>query len=201
VLEGFIGFEKEISVIGARRFDGAFHPYPPFENEHRNHILDVTTYPPSVSQRVAERAQEITAGIARALDLVGLMCVEMFVLGDEVVVNELAPRPHNSGHLTIDAAVTCQFEHQLRAVCGLPEGDLHIPHQGAAMANLLGDLWQNGQPNWPAALQDPAIKLHLYGKSKAAPGRKMGHLTALGASPEDARQRVLDARGRLSPRS
>ena len=200
VLEGFVRFEKEISVIGARGFDGIFRPYPPFENEHRNHILDVTTYPASLSKRVADRALEIASGIAHALNLVGLICVEMFVNNQDIIVNELAPRPHNSGHLTIDAAITCQFEHQLRAVCGLPDGELRMPHDGVAMANLLGDLWQHGEPNWAAALQDPMIKLHLYGKSKAVLSRKMGHLTALGASPQDARRRVLDARDRLVDR-
>jgi 5-(carboxyamino)imidazole ribonucleotide synthase len=202
LLEGFIRFEKEISVIGARGFDGVFHYYPTFENEHRNHILDVTTYPAAISERVDSRASHVAIGIAQALDLIGVMCVEMFVVGDDVIVNELAPRPHNSGHLTFDFSVTSQFEQQLRAVCGLPIGSGYITwNGGVAMANLLGDLWQGGEPNWAAAIRDFHVKLHLYGKSKAAAGRKMGHLTAVGATPEEARQRVLAARDALVKRS
>jgi 5-(carboxyamino)imidazole ribonucleotide synthase len=197
VLEGFVRFEKEISVIGARGRDGVFRYYEPFENEHRNHILDVTNYPAAISKRVAERAVEAAIGIAQKLDLVGLMCVEMFVVGDDVIVNELAPRPHNSGHLTIDSGVTCQFEQQLRAVCGLPLGNPAIVQEGVAMANLLGDLWEGGEPDWEAALKDGNVKLHLYGKSKAARGRKMGHLTAIGSSAGEARRVVVEARERL----
>jgi 5-(carboxyamino)imidazole ribonucleotide synthase len=200
VLEGFIRFEKEISVIGARGFDGVFYYYATFENEHRDHILDVTTYPAAVSERVDSRAAHVAIGIAQSLDLIGVMCVEMFVVGDDVIVNELAPRPHNSGHLTIDSHVVCQFEAQLRAVCGLPITGYGFPWQGVAMANLLGDLWQGGEPNWEAALKQ-GIKLHLYGKSKAAPGRKMGHITAIEPTPELARQRVLAARDAMTQRA
>jgi 5-(carboxyamino)imidazole ribonucleotide synthase len=202
VLEGFVRFEKEISVIGARGFDGVFYYYPTFENEHRNRILDVTTYPAAISDRVDSRAANVATGIAEALDLIGVMCVEMFVVGDDVIVNELAPRPHNSGHLTFDFAVSSQFEQQLRAVCGLPIGACAITWEsGVAMANLLGDLWQGGEPNWEAALRQPDVKLHLYGKSQAAPGRKMGHLATVGASPEEARQRVVAARAALITRA
>ena len=197
VLEGFVRFEKEISVIGARGTNGDFKHYEPFENEHRNHILDVTTYPAAGTQKVSSRATEVAVGIAKALDLVGVMCVEMFVVGDDVIVNELAPRPHNSGHLTIDAHRVCQFEAQLRAICGLPSVGYGSSCAGAAMANLLGDLWQGGEPDWVAALEQ-GVKLHLYGKKKAAPGRKMGHLTAVGGTAGEARGRVLAARAALT---
>ncbi|HEX3525547.1 MAG TPA: ATP-grasp domain-containing protein, partial [Thermoanaerobaculia bacterium] len=131
------------------------------------------------------------------LDAVGVLCVEFFLTrAGDLLINELAPRPHNSGHFTFDACVTSQFEQQLRAICGLPLGatDLLRP---AAMANLLGDLWQGGEPDWEAACRFPDVKLHLYGKATARPGRKMGHLTALAASAEEARQRVLAARQAL----
>ena len=134
------------------------------------------------------------------LDVVGLLTVEMFVTKDgRILVNELAPRTHNSGHLTIDACVTSQFEQQVRAVCGLPLGSTEL-RSPAAMANLLGDLWQNGEPNWAAALEDPFVKLHLYGKAQARVSRKMGHLTATGATTEEAVRRVTEARRRLSRR-
>ena len=120
VLEGFIQFEREISIVGARGADGVFYYFPPFENVHRNHILDVTSFPAQINERVNDRAAHVAIEIAQAFDLVGLICVEMFVVNDDVIVNELAPRPHNSGHLTIDAFSISQFELQLRAVCGLP---------------------------------------------------------------------------------
>jgi 5-(carboxyamino)imidazole ribonucleotide synthase len=133
------------------------------------------------------------------LDVVGVLCIEFFLSRDRVFINELAPRPHNSGHLTINAALTSQFEQQLRAVCGLPLGatDFLTP---AAMANLLGDLWQEGEPNWSAMAACPDVKLHLYGKDQVRPRRKMGHLTALGPSADKAVERVLHARKRLSAR-
>lgn len=203
VLEAFVRFEKEVSVVAARGLAGAgsrtFAHYGVFENLHRNHILDVTLAPARVSPRVAERAEEITRGIFQALDVVGVLCVELFLQENgELVVNELAPRPHNSGHLTVDASVTSQFEQQLRAVCGLPLGSTELLRP-AAMANLLGDLWNNGTPDWAAACAVPGVKLHLYGKREARPGRKMGHLTALAPTLEEAEQRVLEAREALTP--
>ncbi|HUE71660.1 MAG TPA: 5-(carboxyamino)imidazole ribonucleotide synthase, partial [Pirellulaceae bacterium] len=179
ILEAFIDFACEVSVIGARGTDGSFVAYGPVQNAHANHILDVTSAPAAVSPRVAADAVEITREIFQRLDVVGVLCVEFFVTRDDrLLVNELAPRPHNSGHYTIDACLSCQFEQQVRAVCGLPLGS---PEQlrPAAMANLLGDLWQNGSPNWSAALGHRDVKLHLYGKADSRPGRKMGHLTAL----------------------
>ncbi|MBV9867912.1 MAG: 5-(carboxyamino)imidazole ribonucleotide synthase [Abitibacteriaceae bacterium] len=198
VLEGFIDFEREVSVVGARGLDGAFVHYGVVENEHRNHILDVTIAPAAVPPEVEREAVAIAQAVLESLDVVGVMCVEFFLQRDgKLLINELAPRPHNSGHFTFDACVTSQFEQQLRAVCGLPLGS---PEQlrPAAMANLLGDLWQDGEPNWAAACAFPDVKLHLYGKSTAQPGRKMGHLTAFGDSIEAAKQTVCAARSALS---
>jgi 5-(carboxyamino)imidazole ribonucleotide synthase len=168
------------------------------ENEHHRHILDVTLAPASVPSKVAERALDLARSIVAALEVVGVLAVEMFLLeAGELLVNELAPRPHNSGHFSIDACVTSQFEQQLRAVCGLPLGEVRL-HRPAAMANLLGDLWQAGEPDWLAALAFPQVKLHLYGKREARPGRKMGHLTALADTPAAARELVLAARAALT---
>ena len=198
ILEAFVDFEREVSVVAARGLDGAFAHWGVIANDHRDHILDVSVAPAPVSDAVAARAVEIAHGVLDALDVVGVLCVEMFVTrGGELLVNELAPRPHNSGHLTIEAAVTSQFEQQARAVCGLPLGSTELVAP-AAMANLLGDLWQGGEPDWPAALAVPGVKLHLYGKKEPRPGRKMGHLTALGTTPEAAREAVLAARRALT---
>jgi 5-(carboxyamino)imidazole ribonucleotide synthase len=197
IYEAFVDFEKEISVVAARTLNGQFAAFPVFENAHANHILDITFAPAAVSEKLAHDARELARGILEKLDVVGLLTVEMFVRRDgRVLVNELAPRTHNSGHLTIDACVTSQFEQQVRAVCGLPLGstDLRAP---AAMANLLGHLWSNGEPDWVAALNDPRVKLHLYGKAEARVGRKMGHLTATGATVEEAVECVAKARERL----
>jgi len=154
--------------------------------------------PASVPDVTATLAVDAVRRIMEALDFVGILCVEFFIARDgRLLVNELAPRPHNSGHLTFDACRTSQFEQQLRAVCGLPLGSPDMLQPAAAMANLLGDLWEGGEPNWAAALALPDIKLHLYGKSAPRPGRKMGHLTVLAASPEEAKQRVLQARRTL----
>ncbi|MBC8003569.1 MAG: 5-(carboxyamino)imidazole ribonucleotide synthase, partial [Opitutaceae bacterium] len=178
IYEAFVDFEKEISVIGARTAGGQFAAFPVFENAHANHILDVTFAPAAVSPTLAEHAHKLAAGILEQLGVVGLLTVEMFVTRDgRLLVNELAPRTHNSGHLTIDACVTSQFEQQVRAVCGLPLGSTGL-RQPAAMANLLGDLWAQGEPRWADALKDNQVKLHLYGKAKPRVGRKMGHLTA-----------------------
>ena len=144
-------------------------------------------------------AVEIGRNIADTISYVGTLCVELFLDRDEkLLVNELAPRPHNSGHLTFDACVTSQFEQQLRAVCGLPLGSTEF-YRPAAMANLLGDLWQNGEPNWAAALGDPNLKLHLYGKLEPRKGRKMGHLTGIADSASEAVRIIKEARLRLNP--
>ena len=197
VVEKFINLQAEISIVAARGVDGEMAAFPPFENRHRNHILDLTTVPAAVSPAVGTRAVEITRTILEELQYVGVLCIEFFVSTDgELLVNELAPRPHNSGHLTFDAATTSQFEQQVRAICGLPLGAPDIPRP-AAMANLLGDLWVDGEPNWAAACRFTDVKLHLYGKSSPRPGRKMGHLTAVGKTVQDAQERVIAARDAL----
>jgi len=200
IYEAFVDFEKEVSVVAARTLTGDFRAFPVFENTHANHILDVTFAPAAIGPRVAKEAVDVAAGILEKLNVVGLLTVEMFVTRDgRLLVNELAPRTHNSGHLTIDAAVTSQFEQQVRAVCGLPLGSTEL-RQPAAMANLLGHLWERSEPNWAAALEDPAVKLHLYGKRDARVGRKMGHLTATAPNTEEAVRRVREARERLGRR-
>ena len=204
VLEAFVAFEREVSVVAARGQDGAFAHYGLIQNTHVNGILDVSLAPPELGAGGANGAegQSEAIAIARAvlegLDVVGVLCVEFFQAQDgRLLVNELAPRPHNSGHLTIDACIASQFEQQLRAACGLPLGSTR-QLRPAAMANLLGDLWQDGEPDWAAALALPDVKLHLYGKEEARPGRKMGHLTALADTPERAEQLVRQAREALT---
>jgi 5-(carboxyamino)imidazole ribonucleotide synthase len=173
---------------------GNFANYGVIENVHANHILDVSFAPALVSNKIHEQAVEITRNILEKLDVVGVLCVEFFVAKTgKLLVNELAPRPHNSGHLTVDACVTSQFEQQLRAVCGFDLGSTDFFAPGA-MANLLGNLWENGEPNWANTLQIPNIKLHLYGKSHARADRKMGHLTVLAETTEEARTAVSEAR-------
>jgi 5-(carboxyamino)imidazole ribonucleotide synthase len=195
VLEAFLDLDREISVIGARGVGGEWSHFGPIENAHRHHILDVSVAPASVPEAIAVRAVDVTRRVMDALDFVGVLCIEFFITRDgRLVVNELAPRPHNSGHLTFDACRTSQFEQQLRAVCGLPLGSPEMLQPAAAMANLLGDIWEGGEPNWAAALSLPDVKLHLYGKSSPRPGRKMGHLTVLAGSPEKAKSQVLTAR-------
>jgi 5-(carboxyamino)imidazole ribonucleotide synthase len=197
VVEKYISLQTEISVIAARGLDGEVKEYVPFENRHRHHILDLTTAPAAVPEVMVRRAAEITRTILEELQYVGVLCVEFFVSTDgELLVNEMAPRPHNSGHLTFDAAITSQFEQQLRAICGLPLGSTDLVRP-AAMANLLGDLWVDGDPNWAAAMRSPDVKLHLYGKDGPRPGRKMGHLTALARTAQEAQDRVIVARDAL----
>jgi 5-(carboxyamino)imidazole ribonucleotide synthase len=175
ILEGFVDFACEISVIVARSGPSVLATYAPAENQHRNHILDTTIVPARVKPAVTMRAEAIARHIAERLDVVGLIAVEMFVTpGDQVLVNELAPRPHNSGHWTLDGAVTSQFEQLVRAICGLPLGSPER-HSDAVMKNLIG----SDVEKWRDVLTEPGAKLHLYGKEKALPGRKMGHVTRL----------------------
>jgi 5-(carboxyamino)imidazole ribonucleotide synthase len=197
ILETFLDLDREISVIGARGVDGEWSYFGPIENEHRRHILDVSVSPADVPPPVAEAAVDVTHRLMDALEYVGLLCVEFFVTRDQrLLVNEIAPRPHNSGHLTFDACRTSQFEQQLRAICGLPLGSPE-QLQPAAMANLLGDLWETGEPDWSAALADPGVKLHLYGKATPRPGRKMGHLTVLAPTRDQAKALAIRAREAL----
>jgi 5-(carboxyamino)imidazole ribonucleotide synthase len=197
VLEAFVDFARELAVVAARGADGAFADFGVVETRHRNHVLDLAIAPAPVPPAVARAAREVARAACEALELVGVLCVEFFVKRDGgLLVNELAPRPHNSGHFTIDASVTSQFEQQLRAVCGLPLGS---PRgiSAAAMANLLGDLWECGEPDWTRVCSLPDVKLHLYGKAEPRPGRKMGHLTALARTAGQAAELVLSARKRL----
>ncbi len=197
ILEAFVDYACEISVVGARSVRGEFLHYGAAENRHANGILDISIAPARVPDSVAREAAELAHSVLEKLEVVGVLCVEFFVRKDgQLLINELAPRPHNSGHFTFDANLTSQFEQQLRAVCGLPLGavDQLAP---AAMANLLGDLWKDGEPDWPAALRVPNVKLHLYGKLEPRPGRKMGHLTALAHSTDQALEAVEFARSSL----
>jgi 5-(carboxyamino)imidazole ribonucleotide synthase len=197
VLERFIELDREVSLVVARGATGWVASYGLIENTHRDHILDTSVYPASVPPGVERRATELARGIAERLGLVGVLCVEFFLTGEgDLLVNELAPRPHNSGHLTIDACVASQFEQQLRAICGLPPGSTDLLRP-AAMANLLGNLWSRGEPNWIAACLVPGVKLHLYGKAEPRPGRKMGHLTALARTPAEALELAVQARAAL----
>jgi 5-(carboxyamino)imidazole ribonucleotide synthase len=200
ILEAFVDFEQELSVVAARGPDGGVVDYGVLANSHSNHILDVTLAPAPVPTRVALEAVDLARAILERLDVVGVACVELFLdRAGRLLVNEIAPRPHNSGHLTVDASVTSQFEQQLRAVCGLPLGSPELLRP-AAMANLLGDLWANGEPDWAAACAFPEVKVHLYGKREARSARKMGHLTALAPAAEEARTRVVAAREALARR-
>ncbi|HEY3901457.1 MAG TPA: 5-(carboxyamino)imidazole ribonucleotide synthase [Chthoniobacter sp.] len=197
VLEQFVDFDKEVSVIVARGVDGQMAAYPVCENVHRHHILDVTVVPARIPADVDGQARVLAGEVADKLNLVGLLAVEMFLLKDgTLLINELAPRPHNSGHFSFDASVTSQFEQHLRAVCGLPLGSTESLRP-AAMVNLLGDLWASGEPDWAAAAAMPSVKIHLYGKAEPRPGRKMGHLVAFGNSAEEAFNHVQEARAAL----
>jgi 5-(carboxyamino)imidazole ribonucleotide synthase len=201
ILERAIDFEKEVSVIVARGPDGSMATFPVCENIHRNHILDLTVVPARVPNSVERAGGDIARAVAEKMELVGLLAVEMFLQGDgKLLVNELAPRPHNSGHWTIEGCSTSQFEQHLRAVCGLTLGSTGILRP-AAMANLLGDLWQDGEPDWAAALEVEGVHLHLYGKREPRPGRKMGHLTALGSTAEAAIAAATRARDALQRRA
>jgi len=204
IFEAWVDYAKEISVVAARTVTGEFRAFPVFENTHANHILDITFAPAEVSSGLTTEAIEWARRILETLDVVGLLTVELFVTRDgRLLVNELAPRTHNSGHLTLDSCVTSQFEQQLRAVCGLPLGAVEL-RAPAAMANLLGDEWgaaPGGSPAWAAALSDPWVKLHLYGKREPRTGRKMGHLNATGGTVAEAVERVRTARHRLTART
>lgn len=198
VAEAWVTFASEVSVVVARGHDGQAVSYPVGLNRHERHILDTTMMPAPVGPAVANDARALALAMAEALETVGVLTVEFFLTADgDLLVNELAPRPHNSGHLSIDAAVSSQFEQQVRTLCGLPLGSANLTTP-AAMVNLLGDLWAKGEPDWSAALaSDPGVKLHLYGKRTAASGRKMGHLTVLDPDPETALARVVSARRML----
>ncbi|MDA8129499.1 MAG: 5-(carboxyamino)imidazole ribonucleotide synthase [Betaproteobacteria bacterium] len=185
VLEGFVELEREVSVVLARDDAGECALFPVAENRHENGILDVSIVPARVPGALAEAACSMARDVAGTLGYVGVMAVEFFVAGGRLLVNEIAPRPHNSGHYTLDACVTDQFEQQVRALCGLPLGDTRLLSP-VAMVNILGDRWRDGGPNWGALLAHPNIKLHLYGKETARAGRKMGHFNVLDADLDAA---------------
>jgi 5-(carboxyamino)imidazole ribonucleotide synthase len=196
VLERRLDLEAELSVVLARGSDGEFRPFPVAENTHREGILETTVVPATVPARLAADALDLAGRVAAALEYVGVLAVEMFVAGGALSVNELAPRPHNSGHWTLDACATDQFEQQLRALCGLPLGEAELLAP-VAMVNLLGDLWAGGAPRWEEVFRRPGAKLHLYGKLEPRPGRKMGHLNVLARTPEQALRMALEARDAL----
>jgi 5-(carboxyamino)imidazole ribonucleotide synthase len=197
VVERVVDFSHELSVVAARGLDGAFAHFGAIENTHENHILDRSVSPARVPGPVAVEAVSIAHAIMEQLEYVGVLCVEFFLTRDgQLLVNEIAPRPHNSGHLTFDACLTSQFEQQVRAVCGLPLGST-AQMRPAAMVNLLGDLWMDGEPDWSSALAVPDVKLHLYGKPGPRVGRKMGHLTALADTVDEAVEKVVMARDLL----
>lgn len=198
VLEQSLPLDLEVSVVCARSITGGFAAYPVAENVHVDGILDLTVVPARVSRGLAGRATGLALAIADALDYIGVLAVEFFVVGGELVVNEIAPRPHNSGHWTIDVAQTNQFAQQVRAVCGVSLGDTSMSAGGAAMVNLLGDIWDNGEPSWSNVLADPYTALHLYGKQAPRAGRKMGHLTVWDKDPSTAATRALAARRMLT---
>ncbi len=194
ILEAFVRFEREVSVVAARGIDGAFAAFDVTENEHRDHILHRSIAPADVSATIAGRAIAATQTLAAALDYVGVMAVEFFVAGGQVLVNEIAPRVHNSGHWTSEGAETSQFHQHVRAVCGLPLGSARSRGR-AIMHNLIGD----EADGWAELLAEPGAHLHLYGKGEARPGRKMGHVTALlrGGEPKGQKCRRAHGQGRM----
>ena len=195
VLEEQLRLDGEVSVVLARGSNGEVAIYPTAHNTHVDGILDCTVVPFH-----APGADVLAAQIASALDYVGVLAVEMFIVDGRLLVNELAPRPHNSGHWTLDAARTSQFEQQVRAVCGVGLGDPSLVAPAAAMVNLLGDLWAAGEPDWRSSLADPEASLHLYGKASARPGRKMGHITVTAENAVEAQRRAKALRTGLTAR-
>jgi 5-(carboxyamino)imidazole ribonucleotide synthase len=202
VLEKMLALDYEISVVLARGADGKIACFPPAENLHTNGILDVSAVPATGSEALIGQAEILAAQIAEKMHYVGVLGVEFFVVNGELFANELAPRPHNSGHYTLDACITNQFEQQVRALCGLPLGDARA-HSAAVMVNLLGDLWyredkhHSSEPAWNELFDIPNVKLHLYGKQQARAGRKMGHFTVIGSNPAEVRAAALSARSAI----
>jgi len=197
VLEELLALEREVSVVLARSDAGEIAVFPLSENRHSRGILDVTIVPARVPEALAREAASLASRLAKELKYVGVLAVEMFVVGGRLLLNEIAPRPHNSGHYTIDACRTSQFEQQVRVLCGLPLGG-PSQHTPAVMVNLLGDIWRDGQePDWAAVLEHPGAHLHLYGKRETRPGRKMGHVTVCEPTVERALEVAMAVRARL----
>jgi 5-(carboxyamino)imidazole ribonucleotide synthase len=193
VLEKQMQLDAEVSVVLARDSQGNIQAFNPAENIHRNGILDISIVPARVTADILEQARTLARKVAEKLNYIGVLGVEFFVCSGSLYVNEMAPRPHNSGHYTLDACITNQFEQQVRAMCGLPLGDAR-QHSPAVMVNLLGDVWRAGEPHWSVLLQKKSLKLHLYGKQQARAGRKMGHFTVLAQGMDDAYQEAMQAR-------
>lgn len=193
VLEQRLTLDYEVSVVLARDAAGNVQAFPTAENEHRNGILDISIVPARGSAEVRNQAQTLARGVAEKLGYVGTLGVEFFVCQGKLYVNEMAPRPHNSGHYTIDACVTNQFEQQVRTLCDLPLGNPRL-HSPAVMVNLLGDIWRDGEPEWNLLFEQSNLKLHLYGKPEARPGRKMGHYTVVADHLDAALEEAMIAR-------
>ncbi|HET6837174.1 MAG TPA: 5-(carboxyamino)imidazole ribonucleotide synthase [Gemmatimonadales bacterium] len=197
VLEQRVELERELSIILARGADGEIALFPVAENRHRDGILETSVVPARIDGKLATQARELASAAAEALSYVGVLALELFVTpAQELLVNEMAPRPHNSGHYTLDACSVDQFEQQLRTLCGLPLGRPWLLSP-VAMINLLGDLWSGGEPRWEQALRHPGVRLHLYGKAEARPGRKMGHLNCLASDVDHAVATAFEARDAL----
>ena len=196
VLEELLPLEREVSVVLARTAEGTTTVFPLAENRHSRGIRDITIAPARVPDALAGEAAALATRLAGELDYVGVLAVEMFVVGGKLLLNEIAPRPHNSGHYTIDACRTSQFEQQVRVLCGMPPGDAS-QHSPAVMVNLLGDIWGMGEPRWEAVLRHRGAHLHLYGKREARAGRKMGHVTVCEATLERALEVALEIRREL----
>jgi 5-(carboxyamino)imidazole ribonucleotide synthase len=197
IAEQAIALEREISVLVARTPSGALKSFPSATNHHENQILAWSVIPSSIPAGMEAEAQRIACSLAEKLGLEGILAVEMFVTRDgKLLINELAPRPHNSYHASERACVISQFEQHVRAVCDLPLGNTDILRP-AAIVNLLGDIWAEGEPRFDRALEVDSVRLHLYEKHTPRPGRKMGHLSAVGVTPDEAVERVLEAKRRL----
>jgi 5-(carboxyamino)imidazole ribonucleotide synthase len=199
ILEERIFVEKRLSVILARSIDGEIAVYPVVENRYRKGILDLSLAPADISTSAADGAIELACDLADELEFCGVLSIEFFLTGDgDLLINTITPRPHNSGHYTVDACVTSQFEQQVRMMCGLPPGDTQLL-TSVVMTNLLGDLWSRGDPDWEAVFHEPQAKLHLYGKQEARPGRKMGHINCLAEDTESALEIAGSIRKALMP--
>jgi 5-(carboxyamino)imidazole ribonucleotide synthase len=197
VLEALIPFDLEISVLAARSAAGDVRVWPVQENQHVNGILDLTIVPARIDPALLQQAQALAQQLVEALDYVGVLCVEMFVTRDGLLLNEIAPRPHNSGHYTIEACQTSQFEQQVRVLAGAPLGDTTLI-QPSAMVNVLGDVWFDAaipmQPAWQEVLALPGTHLHLYGKAEARKARKMGHVTCVAATLDQALATAIEVK-------
>lgn len=198
VLEKKLSLTCELSIVLARDAYGNMESFPAIENQHVNGILDVSIVPARIDMALARRADAMARKLADALNYQGVLCVEFFVVqDDQLLINEIAPRPHNSGHFSIDACVTSQFEQQVRTLCNLPLGNVAL-HQPCVMVNLLGDIWREKAPDWTRILGQPSAKLHLYGKKEARTGRKMGHFTVMDETAEKALANALRIRKSLT---